>query len=75
MLFLKLLKVVLKKRIPDAWIDESVVDEKDGKIGKVGYEIPFTRYFYKYIPPRDPEEIQSEIETLEKEIQKLMTEM
>tara|TARA_Y100000310_G_C20700675_1_gene829568 strand:- start:6190 stop:8226 length:2037 start_codon:yes stop_codon:yes gene_type:complete len=61
--------------VPDAWIDESVVDEKDGKVGKVGYEIPFTRYFYKYVPPRDPEEIQTEIEALEKEIQKLMSEM
>jgi type I restriction enzyme M protein len=61
--------------VPDAWIDESVVDEKDGKVGKVGYEIPFTRYFYKYVPPRDPEVIQEEIEELEKEIQKLMSEM
>lgn len=61
--------------LPDAWIDEDVVDEKDGKVGKVGYEIPFTRYFYKYILPREPEEIQSEIEILEKEIQKLMTEI
>jgi type I restriction enzyme M protein len=61
--------------VPDAWIDESVVDEKDGKVGKIGYEIPFTRYFYKYVPPRDPEEIQGEIEALEKEIQKLMTEI
>ena len=29
---------------PDAWIDE--------KKSKVGYEIPFTRYFYKYEAPR-----------------------
>ena len=50
--------------VNDAWIDESVVDEKDGNIGKVGYELPFTRYFYKYVPPRDPEIIQNEIEAL-----------
>ena len=29
---------------PDAWIDNTKT--------KVGYEIPFTRYFYKYVPPR-----------------------
>lgn len=65
----------VKPYVPDAWIDESVKDEKDGKIGKVGYEIPFTRYFYKYVPPRDPEEIQKEIEKLENEIKRLMSEI
>ena len=29
---------------PDAWVDHSKT--------KVGYEIPFTRTFYKYLPPR-----------------------
>ena len=61
--------------VSDAWIDESVIDEKDGKIGEVGYEIPFARYFYKYIPPREPEEIQGEIKELEGEIKKIMSEM
>lgn len=42
---------------PDAWIDE--------KKTKIGYEIPFTRYFYKYVPPRPSEEIMSEILELE----------
>ena len=45
---------------PDAWIDE--------KKTKIGYEIPFTRYFYKYIPPRPSEEIMSEILELEKSL-------
>ena len=36
-----------------AWIDE--------KKSKVGYEIPFTRYFYKYEAPRPSEEIMAEI--------------
>lgn len=45
---------------PDAWIDE--------KKTKVGYEIPFTRYFYKYIPPKPSEEIMSEIKELEKSL-------
>ncbi len=45
---------------PDAWIDE-------GKT-KVGYEIPFTRYFYKYEAPRPSSEIMKEILELEKEL-------
>ncbi len=45
---------------PDAWIDE--------KKSKVGYEIPFTRYFYKYEAPRPSEEIMAEIMELEKEL-------
>ena len=46
---------------PDAWIDESKT--------KVGYEIPFTRYFYKYEAPRSSTEIMGEILALEKELE------
>jgi len=56
---------------PDAWIDESVRDYKDNEIGKVGYEIPFTRYFYKYEPPREVENIKKDIKKIEVEIQSL----
>jgi type I restriction enzyme M protein len=45
---------------PDAWIDE--------KKSKVGYEIPFTRYFYKYEAPRPSAEIMAEIMDLETEL-------
>ena len=45
---------------PDAWIDESKT--------KVGYEIPFTRYFYKYEAPKPSAEIMAEILELEKEL-------
>ena len=38
--------------VPDAWIDTSYCDEKDGKVGRVGYEIPFNRHFYVFQPPR-----------------------
>jgi type I restriction enzyme M protein len=62
----------VKPYVPDAWIDESVKDKKDGKIGKIGYEIPFTRYFYKYTPPRAVEEIEGEIKELEREIQEIL---
>lgn len=46
---------------PDAWIDE--------KKTKIGYEIPFTRYFYKYEKPKPSEEIMKEILELEKELE------
>ena len=57
---------------PDAWIDENKVDHKDGKVGKVGYEIPVTRYFYKYEPPRPLEEIETDIEAVENELLTLL---
>ena len=46
--------------VPDAWIDR--------KKSKVGYEIPFTRYFYKYEAPKPSAEIMAEILDLEKEL-------
>lgn len=45
---------------PDAWIDT--------KKSTVGYEIPFTRYFYKYEAPKPSAEIMAEILELEKEL-------
>ncbi|GII96306.1 type I restriction-modification system subunit M [Sinosporangium siamense] len=53
--------------VPDAWIDH----EKT----KVGYEIPFTRHFYVYIPPRPLDEIDAELRELEMQIQKLLGEV
>lgn len=44
----------------DAWIDT--------KKSKVGYEIPFTRYFYKYEAPKPSVEIMAEIMELEMEL-------
>ena len=44
----------------DAWIDKSKT--------KVGYEIPFTRYFYKYQAPRCSDEIADIITTQEASI-------
>jgi len=61
--------------VPDAWINESVRDQKDGEVGKVGYEINFNRYFYKYTPPRPLEEIEAEIKELEGEIMEMLREM
>lgn len=46
--------------VPDAWIDESKT--------KIGYAIPFTRYFYKFTPLRNSSEIMAEIKELEQKI-------
>jgi len=62
----------VKPFVSDAWINETVVDLKDGKMGKIGYEIPLTRYFYKYQPPRALEEIESDIEEVENELLELL---
>jgi len=51
----------VKPHVPDAWIDESKT--------KIGYEIPFTRYFYKFRPLRTSKEIMSDIKETEKKIQ------
>ena len=61
--------------VSNTWIDEGLKDEKDGQVGKVGYEINFTRYFYKYAPPRALEVIDGEIVALEKEIQDALEEL
>ena len=58
----------VKPHVPDAWINRGVVDDKDGDIGKVGYEINFNRYFYQYQPPRPLDEIKSDISQLEEDI-------
>jgi type I restriction enzyme M protein len=61
--------------VPDAWINEGIRDHKDGQVGKVGYEINFNRYFYKYAPPRPLEEIEAEIRVVEQEILELLREV
>lgn len=54
---------------PDAWIEPRKNKRtKVKETGTVGYEIPFTRYFYEYIPLRPSEEILSEIRDLEAKI-------
>lgn len=58
----------VKPYAPDAWIDESYKDTRDGKTGRVGYEINFNRYFYIYQPPRPLDVIDKDIKAIEKEI-------
>lgn len=46
----------------------------DRKKDKIGYEINFTKYFYKYVPPRPLEEIEKDIKEVTAEIQELLKE-
>ncbi|MCC2682701.1 MAG: hsdM [Nitrosospira multiformis] len=58
--------------VADAWIDPDYIDEKDGERGKVGYEINFNRYFYKYSPPRDLRDIDVQMKAVGIEISSLL---
>jgi type I restriction enzyme M protein len=46
----------VRPHVPDAWIDESKT--------KIGYEIPFNRYFYEFKPPRPLDEIDADLKTI-----------
>ena len=59
--------------VPDAWIDETVT--KGESKTKKGYEIPFTRHFYRYTPLRPLEVIEAEVRALEAEIQGMLGEV
>jgi len=58
------LETDMRPYAPDAWIDHAKT--------KIGYEIPFTRHFYVYTPPRPLEEIDAELLETEKRIQELL---
>ncbi|MGL5291493.1 MAG: SAM-dependent DNA methyltransferase, partial [Vibrionaceae bacterium] len=61
--------------VPNAWIDESKTDPKDGQVGIVGYEIPFNRHFYVYEPPRALAEIDADLDAVSAEIMQLLNEV
>ena len=44
----------VKPYVSDAWMDR----EKD----RIGYEIPFTRYFYKYVAAEPLQDIDADLE-------------
>lgn len=52
---------------PDAYLDRT--------LDKVGYEVPFTRIFYKFVPPTPSQNILNEIKELEAEESRLMKEL
>ena len=53
--------------VPDAWVDEAKT--------RKGYEIPFTRHFYRYTPPRPLAEIDADLKQLSAEIMHLLREI
>ncbi|WP_127125603.1 class I SAM-dependent DNA methyltransferase [Georgenia sp. SYP-B2076] len=57
----------VKPHVDDAWIDWSKT--------KTGYEIPFTRHFYSYEPPRPLDEIDADLERVVGEIMTLLREV
>jgi len=65
----------VKPHVPDAWIDTEKQDQRDGKVGIVGFEINFNRYFYRYAPPRKLSEIETDIRALEQDIVRMLGEV
>ena len=57
----------VKPYVPDAWIDHDKT--------RVGYEIPFTRYFYKYVAPRPLSEIDAELASVTSQIAQMIQEV
>lgn len=57
----------VRPHVPDAWVDTRKT--------KVGYEIPFTRQFYKYVPPRPLAEIDADLERQVAKIIELLREV
>ena len=62
----------VKPHVPDAWIDESKTDPLDGEVGIVGFEIPFNRHFYKFVPPRPLEEIDRDLKACTDRIKQMI---
>jgi type I restriction enzyme M protein len=61
--------------VPEAWVDETYTDDADKCVGRIGYEINFNRYFYRYVPPRPLAEIDAELKKLEADIAGLLKEV
>ena len=57
----------VKLHVPDAWIDKTKT--------RVGYEIPFTRHFYQYVPPRPLAEIDADLNKVVGEILDMLREV
>jgi type I restriction enzyme M protein len=61
------LKREVRPYAPDAWYDPDTV--------KIGYEVSFTRYFYKPTPLRSLEEIRADLLAVEKDAEGLLSEI
>jgi len=58
------MKAEVLPHVEGAWVDHSKT--------KVGYEIPHTRHFYKYVPPRTLDEIDADLEKVAAEIMEML---
>ena len=58
--------------VPDAWIDESKTDARDGDVGIVGFDIPFNRHFYVFQPPRPLAEIDRDLKACTDRIKQMI---
>ena len=65
----------VRPHVPDAWIDTGKRDPRDGRVGVIGSEINFNRYFYRYKPPRPLEEIEADIRAIEGDIVRMLAEV
>jgi type I restriction enzyme M protein len=57
----------VRPHVVDAWVDYTKT--------KVGYEIPFTRRFYTYVPPRSLDDIDVDLNKIVSEILDLLQEV
>ena len=48
---------------------------KSNTFSILGYEIPFTRYFYKYVAPEKADDIKAEILQIEEELNGALKEL
>lgn len=65
----------VRPHVPDGWINNELLDDGDGQIGKVGYNIPLTRYFYAYRPPANLDELESNVRNMVSQIAKVFGEV
>ena len=61
--------------LPDAYIDETLRDNQDKAIGRVGYEINFNCFFCQFMPPRKLQDIDAELKQVEAEVAELLGEV
>jgi len=62
----------VQPHVPDAWVDEDKRDEQDGRIGIVGFEIPFNCHFYQFKPPRPLEAIDADLKACTDRIKQMI---
>jgi type I restriction enzyme M protein len=65
----------VRPHVPDAWIDISKTDDKDGEVGVVGFEIPFNRHFYVFQPPRPLADIDLDLKACTDRIKQMIEEL